>query len=131
MTENPAYPDKPPAPEPLPVRKQIDSTFRNGSVTAIGVVLAFSLGFLNNWSSLPTAWIPEDLIAVALIAGGIAFQIWAMAGMLSVASLEVPVYQRIGPHLPDRPDAGRAGCVADAGDRRRLMLNYARSLLQG
>ena len=95
MTENPAYPDKPPTPEPQPARKQIDSTFRNGSVTAIGVVLAFSLGFLNNWSSLPTAWIPEDLIAVALIAGGIAFQIWAMAGMLSVASLEVPVYQRI------------------------------------
>lgn len=128
MTENPAYPDKPPAPEPLPVRKQIDSTFRNGSVTAIGVVLAFSLGFLNNWSSLPTAWIPEDLIAVALIAGGIAFQIWAMAGMLSVASLEVPVYQRIVRiFLIGLTLVALGVLMAIGGDS----LNYARSLLRG
>ena len=128
MTENPAYPDKPPAPEPLPVRKQIDSTFRNGSVTAIGVVLAFSLGFLNNWSSLPTAWIPEDLIAVALIAGGIAFQIWAMAGMLSVASLEVPVYQRIiRIFLIGLTLVALGVLMAIGGDS----LNYARSLLRG
>ena len=128
MTENPAYPDKPPTPEPQPARKQIDSTFRNGSVTAIGVVLAFSLGFLNNWSSLPTAWIPEDLIAVALIAGGIAFQIWAMAGMLSVASLEVPVYQRIVRiFLIGLTLVALGVLMAIGGDS----LNYARSLLRG
>jgi hypothetical protein len=128
MTENPAYPDKPPAPELQPARKQIDSTFRNGSVTAIGVVLAFSLGFLNNWSSLPTAWIPEDLIAVALIAGGIAFQIWAMAGMLSVASLEVPVYQRIiRIFLIGLTLVALGVLMAIGGDS----LNYARSLLRG
>jgi hypothetical protein len=128
MTENLAYPDKPPAPEPQPARKQIDSTFRNGSVTAIGVVLAFSLGFLNNWSSLPTAWIPEDLVAVALIAGGIAFQIWAMAGMLSVASLEVPVYQRIiRIFLIGLTLVALGVLMAIGGDS----LNYARSLLRG
>jgi hypothetical protein len=128
MTENPAYPDKPPAPKPQPARKQIDSTFRNGSVTAIGVVLAFSLGFLNNWSSLPTAWIPEDLVAVALIAGGIAFQIWAMAGMLSVASLEVPVYQRIiRIFLIGLTLVALGVLMAIGGDS----LNYARSLLRG
>jgi hypothetical protein len=128
MTENPAYPDKPPSPEPPPARKQIDSTFRNGSVTAIGVVLAFSLGFLNNWSSLPTAWIPEDLIAVALIAGGIAFQIWAMAGMLSVASLEVPTYQRIiRIFLIGLTLVALGVLMAIGGDS----LNYARSLLRG
>jgi hypothetical protein len=128
MTENPAYPDKPPAPKPQPARKQIDSTFRNGSVTAIGVVLAFSLGFLNNWSSSPTAWIPEDLVAVALIAGGIAFQIWAMAGMLSVASLEVPVYQRIiRIFLIGLTLVALGVLMAIGGDS----LNYARSLLRG
>lgn len=84
-----------PPPETPPATRRIDSTFRNGSVTAIGVVLAFSLGFLNNWSQLPTAWIPEDLAAILLIASGIAFQIWALAGMLSVESLEESVYRRI------------------------------------
>jgi hypothetical protein len=83
----------PRAPEP-PLEK-LSPTFRNGSVTAIGVVLAFSLGFLNTWASLTTPWVPQDLGAVVLIASGIAFQIWAIAGMLSVESLNVPVYRRI------------------------------------
>jgi hypothetical protein len=89
--ETPSPPLTPPAQRP----NRIDSTFRNGSVTAIGVVLAFSLGFLNNWASLPGNWIPEDLAAVILIATGIVFQIWSLAGMLSVASLEEPNYRRI------------------------------------
>ncbi|WP_413991834.1 hypothetical protein ACMDCR_07000 [Labrys okinawensis] len=90
--------DETPSPPPTPViepPKRIDATFRNGSVTAIGVVLAFSLGFLNNWASQPGNWIPEDLAAVVLIAVGIVFQIWSMAGMLSVSSLEEPIYRRI------------------------------------
>ncbi len=87
--------DETPSSPTHPKPRRIDSTFRNGSVTAIGVVLAFSLGFLNNWASLPTSWIPPDLIAVILIAFGIAFQIWSLAGMLSVESLEERVYSRI------------------------------------
>jgi hypothetical protein len=86
-------------PEPTsasgPEIEKVSSTFRNGSLTAIGVVLAFSLGFLNNWATIQAPWYPQDLGAVALIAGGIAFQIWALARMLSVASLELPTYQRI------------------------------------
>ncbi|MDT3380387.1 hypothetical protein ACETRX_26265 [Labrys portucalensis] len=85
--------EKPPAPPPEP--QKIDVIFRGGSVTAIGVVLAFSLGFLNNWASQPGTWIPEDLAAVFLIGGGIVFQVWALAGMLSPTSLEGPVYRRI------------------------------------
>ena len=34
----------------------IDSTFRNGSVTAIGVVLGFSLAFLSHWVEQPGGW---------------------------------------------------------------------------
>jgi hypothetical protein len=82
-------------PPPPKSHKRIDSTFRNGSVTAIGVVLAFSLGFLNNWSALPTAWVPTDLIAVVLLAVGIGFQIWGMAGMLEPESLDEQVYRRL------------------------------------
>ena len=80
---------------PEPEMERVSPTFRNGSVTAIGVVLAFSLGFLNNWATIQAPWLPQDLGAVALIAGGIAFQIWALAKMLSMASLELPTHRRI------------------------------------
>ena len=36
--------------EPHSRRSTIDSTFRNGSLTAIGVVVGFSLGFLSRWA---------------------------------------------------------------------------------
>ena len=37
---------------------KIEATFRNGSLTAISVVLGFSLSFLNRWAGLPGAWNP-------------------------------------------------------------------------
>ena len=40
---------EPAQPEEL---QRVDSTFRNGSITAIGVV-GFSLGFLSRWAALP------------------------------------------------------------------------------
>lgn len=84
-----------PKSESDPKTERVSETFRNGSVTAIGVVLAFSLGFLNNWATIQAPWLAHDLAAVALIAGGIGFQIWALARMLSIASLEPRTYQRI------------------------------------
>lgn len=77
------------------VAKRLDPAFRNGSVTAIGVVLAFSLGFLNNWAAATVEWIPGDLFAVASIAVGIVFQVVAMAGMLAIESLEEAKYRRL------------------------------------
>ena len=74
---------------------EIDSTFRNGSVTAIGVVLSFSLGFLNNWASQPAVWRAPDLAAIATIAAGLGCQFRALAGMLSITSLQLPVYKRL------------------------------------
>jgi len=84
------FPKAPPA-KP----SQVDAAFRNGSVTAIGVVLAFSLGFLNNWAAQPSAWTLMDFAAVSIITGGLGFQIRALAGMLSIASLEILVYERL------------------------------------
>jgi hypothetical protein len=78
-----------------PKVEKIGGTFRTGSVTAIGVVLAFSLGFLNSWATIQAPWLSVDVGAIALIAVGIAFQICALARMLSIASLEVPTYRRI------------------------------------
>jgi hypothetical protein len=93
MRDNTHLPEPKGAPEPEIER--VSPTFRNGSVTAIGVVLAFSLGFLNNWATIQAPWLPQDLGAVALIAGGIGFQIWALAKMLSMASLELRTHRRI------------------------------------
>src|SRR5262249_45377207 len=71
------------------------ATFRNGSLTAIGVVVGFSLGFVSNWALLPGIWHVPDITAVAAICIGIALQIWALAGMLSVASLDLATYDRL------------------------------------
>jgi hypothetical protein len=77
-----------------PQRATIDATFRNGSLTAIGVVVGFSLGFLSRWAGTPGEWTYADLIAVAAITLGIALQIKALADMLSRRSLIVTRYDR-------------------------------------
>ncbi len=73
---------------------KIEATFRNGSLTAISVVLGFSLSFLNRWAGLPGAWNRVDLTAVAAIIIGIVFQIVAVALMLPVRSLVLRRYNR-------------------------------------
>ena len=88
------------AEDPFPQGKnerpaEIDSAFRNGSVTAIGVVLSFSLGFLNTWASQPSVWKASDMAAIAAIALGLACQFRSLAGMLAVTSLQQPVYERL------------------------------------
>lgn len=83
-------PDKPQAPKP----ETIDATFRNGSLTAISVMLGFSLSFVGRWAGLPGAWERSDLVAVALIVVGIILQIKATASLLSVNSLMAAKYKR-------------------------------------
>ncbi|MBM6579245.1 hypothetical protein ILT44_03530 [Microvirga sp. BT689] len=74
--------------------QRIDSTFRNGSITAIGVVVGFSLGFLSHWAALPGEWMPSDLASVALITLGLALQVKALADLLLVSSLQLKRYNR-------------------------------------
>lgn len=80
--------------EPAPRRTTIDSTFRNGSLTAIGVVVGFSLGFLSRWAGTPGNWSATDLVAVVAITLGIALQIKSLAELLSVESLVLARYNR-------------------------------------
>jgi len=80
--------------QPVPERSTIDATFRNGSLTAIGVVVGFSLGFLSRWAGTPGEWFRSDVFAVAAISLGIALQIKALAEMLSVKSLILGRYNR-------------------------------------
>jgi len=74
--------------------KRIDSTFRNGSITAIGVVVGFSFGFLSRWSALPGEWSATDLVSVALITIGLGLQVKSLADLLLVTSLELKRYNR-------------------------------------
>ncbi|PVE23145.1 hypothetical protein DC522_17475 [Microvirga sp. KLBC 81] len=75
-------------------RDLIEATFRNGSITAIGVVVGFSLGFLSRWSALPGEWTHSDLISVTLITLGLALQIKSLADLLLLSCLQVKRYNR-------------------------------------
>lgn len=71
----------------------IDATFRNGSLTAISVVVGFSLTFLHRWAALPGPWHRVDYLAIAAIVSGIAFQIGSLTRLLSVESLMIERYK--------------------------------------
>ena len=94
MSEKPASTRNHQAPEPVPERTTIDSTFRNGSLTAVGVVVGFSLGFLSRWAGLPGSWERSDIFAVVAITLGIVLQIRALASLLSIQSLVLVRYNR-------------------------------------
>jgi hypothetical protein len=72
----------------------IDATFRNGSLTAISVVVGFSLSFLTRWAGLPGPWLAVDLVALPAIVIGIILQIAALADLLSIRSLLLRNYNR-------------------------------------
>ena len=72
----------------------IDATFRNGSLTAISVVVGFSLSFLTRWAGLPGPWLTVDLIALSAIVLGIMLQIMTLARLLSPRSLLLRNYNR-------------------------------------
>jgi hypothetical protein len=75
--------------------ERIDSTFRNGSLTAIGVVVGFSLGFLSSWATSDGEWNRVDLVSVCFLLVGISLKIRALAGMLGVRSLILSRYERL------------------------------------
>ena len=79
---------------PRPEAETIDANFRGGSLTAISVLVGFSLSFLTRWAGLPGPWLTADLVALLAIILGIAFQIIALARMLSIQSLLLRNYNR-------------------------------------
>jgi hypothetical protein len=73
--------------------ERIESSFRHGSITAVGVITAFSLGFLTAWGSNPIPWGLKDLFALVPIAVGVIFEMVALARLLDPRVLEVPRYR--------------------------------------
>jgi hypothetical protein len=75
-------------------QQRVDSVFRNGSITAIGVVVGFSLGFLSRWAALPGEWSTSDLVSVGSITLGLVLQVKSLADLLFITSLELKRYNR-------------------------------------
>ncbi len=82
-----------------PKPEMIEAVFRNGTVTVVGVVAAFSLGFLTEWGANPVPWGLKDLFALVPIVIGVMFQMWSLAAMLKPRSLELPFYNRAVRHF--------------------------------
>lgn len=61
---------------------RVELLFRNGTLTVIGIMLAFSLNFLTQWANNPIAWGLVDLPTIALISGGIVVQMVALIRLL-------------------------------------------------
>ena len=72
----------------------IDPTFRNGSITAVGIILGFSLGLLSQLGSDPVDLRLVDTVVAAPLVIGIFLQGKALIALLSVASLAVANYDR-------------------------------------
>ena len=82
------------APKPPDAPARITPEFRNGSLTAISVIVGFSLSFLSRWAGTPGKWHNADLFAVALIVIGSAAQIWSLGAMLFVSSMLAANYNQ-------------------------------------
>ena len=79
---------------PAASAQHISPEFRNGSLTAISVIVGFSLAFLSRWAGTPGKWHNADLFAVMLIVIGSAAQIWSLGAMLFISSMLIANYER-------------------------------------
>ncbi|MGO6671282.1 hypothetical protein AB9E19_09760 [Rhizobium leguminosarum] len=79
--------------EPGPDEK-IDATFRNGSLTAAGIILGFSLNFISVWVSNPNDWGRIDILPMLFLTVGIAVQLKVFADLLARDSLFAAKYDR-------------------------------------
>ncbi|MFS2155388.1 hypothetical protein [Rhizobium sp. Rhizsp42] len=80
-------------PEPDPEEK-IDATFRNGSLTAAGIILGFCLTFISRWVSNPNDWSRIDILPMLLLVVGIGLQVKVFADLLARDSLIAAKYDR-------------------------------------
>jgi hypothetical protein len=73
---------------------RIDATFRNGSLTAAGIILGFSLNFISLWVSNPNDWSRIDILPMLFLTVGIALQVKVFADLLARDSLVASKYDR-------------------------------------
>lgn len=74
--------------------EKIEATFRNGSLTVVGIILGFSLNFISHWVSNPNDWSRIDILPLAFLLAGIAIQVKVFADLLARSSLIAANYDR-------------------------------------
>jgi hypothetical protein len=72
----------------------IETLFRNGTLTVVGIVLSFSLGFLSQWANNPLPWKWIDAPPVLLLCLGIIWQIAALIGLLKPTVLKKDIFEK-------------------------------------
>ncbi len=77
-----------------PVEGMLDPTFRNGTMTAVGIMLGFSLSFIIAWATHSGPWQEADVLAIIPLLSGIYSQTIALAHLLRPNSLEIPRYHK-------------------------------------
>ncbi len=89
-------PDHPPAgPDPGPDRRPPPQGYRQGLITAITVLLGFSLSFLRYWViEAPGIWAPLSTVAAVAVALAILMQILALYRSLRVADDDETEFRR-------------------------------------
>ena len=63
---------------------RISDTERSGSITALGVLLGFSITILGDWSNRPGKWEPVGAIPLFLYGSSVALQVVALYRALQV-----------------------------------------------
>jgi hypothetical protein len=103
----------------------IETLFRNGTITVVGVVLSFSLGFLTQWASNPIPWRLADLPTLVVIAIGIVFQLRSLSLLLQTSSLKKVVYDKASRlFLNGVIITGSGVFIAIAIDTVRLLIQF-------
>jgi len=80
--------------EQNPKEDLVETIFRNGTITVVGVLLAFSLGFVSQWAANPLPWRLSDVFAVGPLLIGIVLQMRALAILLRMDCLHRRVFER-------------------------------------
>jgi hypothetical protein len=73
--------------------ERIEPSFRHGTITAVGVMTAFSLGFLTAWGANPLPWGAKDLYALIPILIGVILEMIALGLLLDPNCLELRRYR--------------------------------------
>ena len=79
--------------------ERIEILFRNGTITVVGIVLSFSLGFLTTWASNPVPWQQNHLVGILPIILGILLQMKSLLDLLRYESLFRSVHSRAVRHF--------------------------------
>jgi multisubunit Na+/H+ antiporter MnhB subunit len=76
--------DESPGPNQQIAEVRITETERNGSITALGVLLGFSIAILSEWSNRPGKWELVGAIPLFLYGSSVALQVFALYRVLQV-----------------------------------------------